>query len=661
MNKKNLAVCLVGFAVIFQTHAQLAITEVMSGETDKNHPDWFELHNYGSSSINLTGYSWNDDSHGGLSGADSAPFTDVSIAAGETIIVTEQKSPVVDAATFRTWWSISSSIQVVVLTSTDPGLGASPIVAGTRRADSVRLWSTNLVALGANTNGLDLDGCADYLVQRVDLGVTTNKSLLYNPASGVYDIQSTSGVGGAHASATVVTDIGSPGIAPSSVAATITQTPVAKTVTVGDSVTFTNGGIALPPLIFRWYFNDTPITSQTPGVAIFHIDDTSILTLTDVHTTNAGTYKVIAANGLESFTNTAVLTVNATPTAPFIVSVTPALNSFDAYLGQTPTLSVLASGYPSPTYQWFKYNTPISSETNANFTLALSDTNQTGVYSVIVTNAAGGTNVSFTINVSPVPNLVITEVMSGESADNSNGDTSGHGDWFELSNLGDFPVNLSGYRIDDNSHSLSQSTTVTGPATIHPGESVVFVLAMTPQAFRDWWGPNLPASVQVISYNGSGLGLSGTGDDVHIWNAVASGDADQYQIAHVSFLTGTDGVSFGFDPTITDETGFYGFAPDGLSINGVNGAFVATVGGDIGSPGTIVNLPRITGITKTNGGFQLSWVNQPNWNYTVEYKTNLTDFAWTTLTNLTSDSSSAFSIIDPTITNQRFYRIGLIP
>ena len=91
MNKKNLAVCLVGFAVIFQTHAQLAITEVMSGETDKNHPDWFELHNYGSSSINLTGYSWNDDSHGGLYGADSTPFTDVSIAAGETIIVTEQK------------------------------------------------------------------------------------------------------------------------------------------------------------------------------------------------------------------------------------------------------------------------------------------------------------------------------------------------------------------------------------------------------------------------------------------------------------------------------------------------------------------------------------------------------------------------------------------
>jgi hypothetical protein len=353
MNKKILAVCLVGFAVIFQTHAQLAITEVMSGETDKNHPDWFELHNYGSVSINLTGYSFNDDSHGGLSGADSAPFTGVSIAAGETIIVTEQKSPVVDAATFRTWWGISSSIQVVVLTSTDPGLGASPLVAGTRRADSVRLWSTNLVALGANTNGLDLDGCADYLVQRVDLGVTTNKSLLYNPANGVYEIQSTSGVDGAHASATVVTDIGSPGIAPSSVAATIRQTPVAQAVNVGDSVTFTNGGIALPPLVFRWYFNDIPITSQTPGVAIFHItpgltdtlsNNISILTLTGVQTNMAGTYKVIAANGLESFTNTATLTVHATPTAPSIVSVTPALNSFDAYLGQTPTLSALANG-----------------------------------------------------------------------------------------------------------------------------------------------------------------------------------------------------------------------------------------------------------------------------------------------------------------------------
>ena len=169
----------------------------------------------------------------------------------------------------------------------------------------------------------------------------------------------------------------------------------------------------------------------------------------------------------------------------------------------------------------------------------------------------------------------------------------------------------------------------------------------------------MPASAQIIDYNGSGQGLSGSGDEVHLWNAVATANGDQ--IAQVSFLTGVDGTTFGFDPTASDETGFLGFAPDGLSVGGVNGAFVAAVGGDIGSPGTIVNLPRIVSLAPTNGGFQLTWVNQPHWNYTVQYKTNLTDAVWSTLTNVTSDASSVFSTFDANGAGQRYYRVSLVP
>jgi hypothetical protein len=656
MNKNIWTVCLIGFSAIFQANAQLAITEVMTGEVDKNHPDWFELHNYGSSSIDLTGYSWNDDSHGGLSGADTAPFTGFSIAPNETIIVTEQKSPVIDAATFRAWWGISSSIKVVVLNSADPGLGDT--------GDSVRLWSTNIAALISNTNGLDLDQAPEFLVQRVDtIDIKTpgadGRTITYNTNNGAYSVISTNGIAGAFQAATTA-DIGSPGIAPSPAPATITQVPASQTNTVGGTVSFSMAGYALPPLIYHWYFNNVPIDSRTPGVKLGYTNNISTITLTGIQTTNAGTYTVIAANGLESFTNSAVLTVNALPTAPSILSVTPQQDSFDAYLGQTVIFSVLTSGYPAPVYQWKTNNTNLSGETNSQLVISLSNTNQSGIYSVIVTNSSGSTNVTFTLNVTPVPNLVITEVMAGESTNNSNGDTSGHADWFELSNLGDFPVNLFGFKIDDSHHSLAQSAMVTNRAMIHPGESVVFVQNMTPQAFRDWWGANLPPRVQIISYNGSGQGLSGGGDEVHVWNAATADVNDQ--VAGVSFLDSTGGISsFGFDPTVPNQTGFFGYAPDGLSVNGVNGAFIAAVGGDIGSPGAIVNLPRITSITQTNGGFQLSWVNQPDWNYTVQYKNNLSDANWTTLTNLASDGSSVFSIVDPTISTQRFYRVSLIP
>ncbi len=210
--KRTILILLAATFAWSAVQAQLAITEVMSGENDKNHPDWFELHNYGTNDIDLTGYSFNDDAHGGFSGADTGPFDGVTIHSNETILVTEQKG-ITDAPGFRTWWGLDGSVQVVVLNSADPGLSANPLETGFNRADSVRLWRSNLAALGSNTNGLDLEECPEYLVQRVDLGNTTNQSLLFDPASGTYDILSTSGVGGAYASDNG--EIGSPGIAPS--------------------------------------------------------------------------------------------------------------------------------------------------------------------------------------------------------------------------------------------------------------------------------------------------------------------------------------------------------------------------------------------------------------------------------------------------------------
>jgi hypothetical protein len=649
---------LAGFIALLSlsaAQAQLAITEIMTGEADKNHPDWWELKNYGATDIDLTGYSWNDDSHGGLSGADSAPFTGVTIHAGETIIATEIKGAVTDAASFRAWWGLDPSVQVVVLNAADPGLGDT--------GDAVRLWSTNLIALGSNTNVLDLEQAPEFLVQRVNtIDINTpgadGRTITYNTNDGSYSIISSNGVLGAFVAATTA-DVGSPGVAQAPTPVTITQVPADRTNTVGDTLTFTNAGFSLPPLLYHWFFGSTPIDSRTPGVKLSYTNGISTITLNNVQLTNAGTYTVIAANGLQSFTNKAVLTVVAAPTPATIVSVTPQVDTFDAFLGQTLVLGVTASGFPAPSFQWKTNNVDLPGETNGQLTLSFSDTNQTAAYSVHVFNTAGGSNATFNVRVTPVPNLVITEVMSGESTDNSNGDTSGHQDWFELSNLGNFPVNLFGFRFDDSHKSLGQSAAVTNRVMIQPFESVVFVQNMTPQAFRVWWGPNLPASVQVIGFNGNGQGLSGSGDDVHVWNAAASTDGDQ--ATSVSFLTGVSGISFGFDPTIPNQTGFFGFAPDGLSTVGVDGAFAAAVGSDIGSPGMIVNLPRVTNFAPTNGGFAISWINQPNWNYTVQYKTNLSDATWTTLSNVTSDSSSVFGIVDPTVSTQRFYRVGLTP
>lgn len=339
----------------------------------------------------------------------------------------------------------------------------------------------------------------------------------------------------------------------------------------------------------------------------------------------------------------------------FVVATTPVITQspagMEAYIGQNPTFTVQASGAPAPAYQWQFNGTNLVGQTNSQLTLSSIQTNQTGTYSVIVTNLAGGTNVSFVLTVTTKPNLVITEVESSESKGAVNS-TLNHEDWWELSNLGNFPVNLQGFRFDDNHDSFSDADTLTNDVTISPGESIVFVEDMTPDEFRTWWGPqNLPANLQIITY--PSIGFSSSGDAVYLWNAAANSLTDT--VASVTFSAATRGVSFGYDPV------FNTFG--GLSVAGQSGAFVAAVNGDIGSPGTIINPPRFTEINFNQGnGFNLGFVTQPNLAYGVEYKNKLTDSSWTTLTNFTATSTS-FILADPAAgTNAaRFYRVVVTP
>jgi hypothetical protein len=245
---------------------------------------------------------------------------------------------------------------------------------------------------------------------------------------------------------------------------------------------------------------------------------------------------------------------------------------------------------------------------------------------VIVSNSAGSTNLAFNLNVTPKPHLVITEVMSSEATDTNNS-TLDHQDWWELSNLDSFAVNLHGYRFDDNSASLSFACTITNEAAIAPGESVVLVENMSAAAFRAWWGPQaIPTNVKIITYAGSGLSFGAGGDAVNVWNAAANVDSDK--VASASFGTATRGVSFGYDPA----SNTFG----GVSAVGVNGAFTAAVNGDVGSPGTIINLPRFAAYSLDGGGFHLTLVTQPGRSYRIEYTDRLDQPDWQTLTNVTA-------------------------
>jgi hypothetical protein len=186
--------------------------------------------------------------------------------------------------------------------------------------------------------------------------------------------------------------------------------------------------------------------------------------------------------------------------------------------------------------------------------------------------------------------IVITEVdPSGSGATNTYNQ-----DWFELTNTGSAAQDITGWAMDDNSHTFGLAVPLRGVTSIAPGQSVVFIEdgatsandATVDAAFTTFWfGSNVPAGLTIANYGGAGVGLSSTADEVNIYNASGT------EITGVGFGASTPGVSFDNVAGLGSTT-----QPDPilttLSVVGTNGAFASAnaVAGDaneIGSPGVI--------------------------------------------------------------------------
>ncbi|MEA5442609.1 ExeM/NucH family extracellular endonuclease [Cyanobium gracile] len=181
--------------------------------------------------------------------------------------------------------------------------------------------------------------------------------------------------------------------------------------------------------------------------------------------------------------------------------------------------------------------------------------------------------------------LVITEVAPWSS-----GNSPVAADWFELTNTGSTAIDISGWRMDDNSGSFVASVPLSGISSIAAGESVIFIEGASPNAtfLSNWFGANAPAGLQIGSYSGSGVGLSTGGDAVNIY------DPNGVLKASVAFgaspapptLASFDNAALLNNSLTTLTT---------LSSVGVNGAFGITSNDgntEIGSPGRIASLPE---------------------------------------------------------------------
>ena len=625
--KKNILVALLLLGTLLSGRTQLAITEIVSSSSTNlgatlltARSDWWELSNFGTNTIDLTGYRWNDNA-GGLIGGDALPFNGLLIQPGESILFVETVSGIMtNEAQFRAWWGASLGASVQIRFYTGNGLGAA--------GDGVRVW-----AAGASSDA--------NVVDSVDFGTALRgSSFTYDTNTGQFSSFSTNGINGAF-KAVETDDVGSPGVNQGTVPLSLAQQPANLSVNPGDNATFSVVARGIPRPRYQWQFNSTDI----PGAV------SSAFTLTNTQTSKTGLYSVVVFNGFQTLTSSnGTLVLNPDPSSP-VVLVPPSDQTI--YVGQSATFTLVASGFPQPRYQWSFNGGALANQTNAFYTVSSASVPNGGLYSVVVSNSLGVLTNQATLTVTPRPNLVITEVHSSPS---TNGNAGGHNDWWELSNLDSFTVDLYHYQFDDSSQLRAAAVTFTNHILIAPGESIVFVEGMGPGSFRRWWGSvNLKTNLQIIRYDGANLSLSSLGDAVVLWNPGALDDSDYIAAAPLGAATG--GVTFGYNPD-TDTFG-------DLSVLGAFGAFPSSESDDIGSPGYLrtPSEPRILRFTPGTPDYQLTWYGLSNRSFDLQYKNALSDPGWSPLSTLTSTGPVTTVNFNPGVspTGLRLFRLSLVP
>lgn len=147
---------------------------------------------------------------------------------------------------------------------------------------------------------------------------------------------------------------------------------------VGENVSFTVSAAGVPSPTLQWRKNGANISGQTGNT----------LTLTNLQTTDSGTYDCVATNSQGTATsNQAILTVN--PPAGSAPAITLNPSSLVLTEGSQAIFTVTATGTPAPTYQWRKNGANISGATSATYSIAAVVAADAGEYDVVVTNVNG--------------------------------------------------------------------------------------------------------------------------------------------------------------------------------------------------------------------------------------------------------------------------------
>ncbi|OYW78120.1 MAG: hypothetical protein B7Z37_01215 [Verrucomicrobia bacterium 12-59-8] len=595
--------------------------------------DWFELTNTGVTAVDITGWKMNDSAASAGTAVVLVGIT--SIAPGESVIFVEDVNKI---PTFLSNW-----------------FGASPPA-------NLQIGSVAGPGLSSGGDAVNIYDAAGNLQSNVVFGASSASPgpyLTFDNTAGLNNATITQlsalGTNGAFTAAATTNEIGSPGTATASstVLVSITATDDSAAEQGSDPGTFrisrTGSTTSELQVVYTIATGSGQATSgdYTPALTspatiaagqsfvdltITPVDDaliegpeTATITLGDTGSYDVGTSGTATVTITDNDVNlppTAVALGNTVISLPDDTSTASNVRVADITVtddGQgTNTLGL--TGTDASFFQitgsslYLKSGTTLNAATKSSYavTVTVDDT-------TVGATPDATTNFTLTITAALPPSTIVITEVSPWSSTAANSPVGS--DWFELTNTGSTPVNIAGWKVDDNSHAFATAIALNGITSIAPGESVIFIetatagdLAAKAATFRStWYGANPPARLQIGSYSGSGIGLSGTADEVVIFNA--SGN----------IMTG---VAFGASPTVAPFATFDNKAGLGgttvpfptistFSAVGTNNAFAAVSdANEIGSPGLCISRLIITEVapwSSTNGlGLTADWFELTN-------------------------------------------------
>ncbi len=299
-----------------------------------------------------------------------------------TVSVTNISGSATSSVALLTVTNILPAIKVPPASQTN-GVGTIVNLAVTATGSpplSYQWWAgTNLVKNGAGITGATSNVLTFSSVQ------LTN--------GGIYTVVVTNTIyGGSAATNASLTVVSSPVIV-------LQPTPTNQVVVAGSNATFTVTAIGTVPLSYQWWVNGTNLVKNGGSISGA---TTNVLIIGKAQMINSGNYTVIVTNIAGSVTSSVVATLRVTN---FLPSITGPTNQTVA-VGTPVTLAVTATGTAPLSYQWQMNGTnlvnsgrggQIGGATTDKLTIGNAQTNNSGGYSVIVTNYGGSVTSSVAI------------------------------------------------------------------------------------------------------------------------------------------------------------------------------------------------------------------------------------------------------------------------